>query len=584
MVAGHLVMAGYLVDTDPQIAYEHAKAAERRAWRMDIVREAKALTAYAAGEYAEALREVRTVRRLSGLNVLISVEADCERGLGRPEKALEVIAQADLEGQDPAELAEIAIVASSARADLGEHEVGLSLIEEALEKADTEDDYVMARLLTVKVDRLRELGREEEADALEEEIPELPEEVDVFDIEAAIDEEDEGNPTPLKRSAQALSEAYEVALLDLDGVVYMGTERIENAKEGFDEAIQAGMTPCFVTNNAARPPQAVVEKLGDMGIEAKVEQVITAAQDAAQTLSEKIDAGSKVLAIGGPGVTAALEEFGLVPVTSAQDEPAAVMQGLGFDVSWKELTEAAYAVNAGALYVATNMDPRLPTERGFGVGNGSLVQAVVNATGVKPLACGKPLAQIYSRAVAKVGGGDALGVGDQLSTDIAGALAAGIPSLHVLTGVSDARDVILAVPSMRPTYVGIDMTDLNREAPRPTPEDKGGWWNCEGARARIHTEDIEIDGLGILEDGTEISLDEYRAIIAAAWDAADKGRRINCPQLTVVREVERQVPQEELEEETPDEASSDDLREESQDDLHESPEITEESDETPQES
>src|SRR5690625_4047481 len=86
-VARHLVMAGRLVDVDPEVAYEHAREAMRSAGRVDIVREAVALTAYATGRYAEALREVRTVRRLSGIDAHPAIEADCERGLGRPERA-----------------------------------------------------------------------------------------------------------------------------------------------------------------------------------------------------------------------------------------------------------------------------------------------------------------------------------------------------------------------------------------------------------------------------------------------------------------------------------------------------------------
>lgn len=129
-VGAHLVMAGRLLDDDPEAAYQHAQAAVRRAGRVDVVREAAALAAYATGRYAEALRELRTVRRLSGVDAHRAIEADCERGLGRPERALALVAEApaDLEVEDRVELA---IVASGARLDLGEPEAALSVLERA---------------------------------------------------------------------------------------------------------------------------------------------------------------------------------------------------------------------------------------------------------------------------------------------------------------------------------------------------------------------------------------------------------------------------------------------------------------------
>lgn len=130
LVARHLVMAGRLLEEDPERAYEHAQAAVRRAGRVDVVREAAALTAYATGRYAEALRELRTVRRLSGADEHRAIEADCERGLGRPDRALALVAAAPA-GLSPDEHAELAIVAAGARADLGEHEAALSVLERA---------------------------------------------------------------------------------------------------------------------------------------------------------------------------------------------------------------------------------------------------------------------------------------------------------------------------------------------------------------------------------------------------------------------------------------------------------------------
>lgn len=157
-VAQHLVMAGRLIDDDPELAYEHAQAAARRAGRVDVVREAAALTAYATGRYGEALREFRTVRRLAGMDAHRALEADCERGLGRPDRALALIAEArtDLSVEERAELA---IVESGARSDLGEHEAALSVLER-IEVKGLEPETI-ERIDAVHHDVLVALGRAE---------------------------------------------------------------------------------------------------------------------------------------------------------------------------------------------------------------------------------------------------------------------------------------------------------------------------------------------------------------------------------------------------------------------------------------
>ena len=133
--------------------------------RVDVVRETTALTAYASGRYEEALREVRAVRRMRGDDSLRAVEADCERGLGHPDKAVDIIDQTQTQGMDLAEQVELVLVSSGARADLGQNEVGLLIVDDALAQLPADTDVeLIRRLMFVKVDRLRELGRTEEAD------------------------------------------------------------------------------------------------------------------------------------------------------------------------------------------------------------------------------------------------------------------------------------------------------------------------------------------------------------------------------------------------------------------------------------
>lgn len=182
-VARHLVAAGRLIDTDPERAYEHAQAAVRRAGRVDVVREAAGLTAYATGRYAEALRELRTVRRLSGLDVHRAVEADCERGLGRPERALALARGPEVRTLPPEVQVELALVVSGARLDLDEPEAALLALEAPVVAAAL-DPEVRSRIAEARATVLESLGRSEEAQAERRQGGDAPEpEVVVFDLE-----------------------------------------------------------------------------------------------------------------------------------------------------------------------------------------------------------------------------------------------------------------------------------------------------------------------------------------------------------------------------------------------------------------
>ena len=128
-VSRHLVMAGRLLDEDPELAYRHAIAARDRAGRVAAVREAAGIAAYVTGRYAEALAELRAARRMSGDQATLPMMADCERGLGRPEKALELAGSPDVAKLDAAGRAEMLIVASGARRDMGQPEAAVLLLQ-----------------------------------------------------------------------------------------------------------------------------------------------------------------------------------------------------------------------------------------------------------------------------------------------------------------------------------------------------------------------------------------------------------------------------------------------------------------------
>lgn len=161
-VARLLVAASEAIDDDPAEALEFARAAKRRAARVAPVREALAWTAYAAGEYAEALGEFRAVRRMTGDDTYVPVMADCERGLGRPRKALDLLGEVDLSKEDPATRAEARIVAAGARRDLGSPEAALVLLQVPALKSASTADWV-GRLRYAYADCLAELGRDDEA-------------------------------------------------------------------------------------------------------------------------------------------------------------------------------------------------------------------------------------------------------------------------------------------------------------------------------------------------------------------------------------------------------------------------------------
>ena len=536
IVARHLVMAGQLIDLDPEAAYQHAQAAVSRAGRVDVVREAAALTAYASGRYEEALREVRAVRRMRGDSSLRAVEADAERGLGHPEKAVEIIDATDASSLDLAEQVELVLVSSGARADLGQSDVGLVIVDDALAALPSSvDDELRRRLMEVKAERLTELGRDDEAGEVIAAMPVIAEDAEIIDVALYQDADVDGKRSPLRGTGNALAEDYDCALLDLDGTAWSGDERIEHAAASVIEARGLGMASAFVTNNAMRTPAQVTDKLNSMDFEATADMVMTSAMDIAAIMAEELAEGSKVLVIGGAGLRLALEERGFVLVDSADDEPAAVVQGLDKQVNWALLSEGAFAIERGAAFYASNLDATLPVERGQALGNGSLVRAIQHATRKRPTAGGKPEPGIYRRASELVGARNPLAVGDRLETDIMGAVAAGVPAMHVLTGVHMARDVIRAPRGQRPSYLAIDMRGLLEAHPAPKHH-RDGTWTCGLSQvAKVERSGVlTLDDVELTEPVT-ITIDSYRALAAAAWEYADAaGSAPSCPEITVV--------------------------------------------------
>ncbi|MCW2756079.1 MAG: family hydrolase [Marmoricola sp.] len=300
-----------------------------------------------------------------------------------------------------------------------------------------------------------------------------------------------------------LADSYDLAVLDLDGVVYIGASAVDGAVDALAAARAAGMHLAFVTNNAARSPQDVAAHLTRLGIHADPADVVTSAQAAARLVADEVPAGSAVYVIGGPGLHDALRERGLVPVTDLSTDAVAVVQGYGPDMPWHQVIDGALLVKRGLPWVATNTDLTVPTPHGPGPGNGTLVDLVSTFAGREPRVAGKPQPPLYEETLARVGGVRPLVVGDRLDTDIDGAHAVGWDSVLVMSGVTTLPDLASLPAPGRPTYVGADVGIL-------TALGDGGWTGA------VRENQLVIHGSGDLHGW-------WQAAASALWDHLDSG-------------------------------------------------------------
>ena len=313
------------------------------------------------------------------------------------------------------------------------------------------------------------------------------------------------SPAPVKE--------FDVALLDLDGVVYVGHNAVPHAVASLAESHALGMGLAYVTNNASRPPSVVAEHLRELGIPAGDSDVVTSAQAGARVMAGLLPAGSPVLAVGGAGVDAALTERGLVPVRSRAQGPMGVMQGFGKETSWTHLADAAFVLATGVPWVATNMDVTIPTPDGNAPGNGAFVAVLMTATGRTPDAiAGKPERPLVEESILRTGAQRPVMVGDRLDTDIEAATRAGIPSLLVLTGVTHAEDLLAAPPQWRPDLLSADLRGLLAEHPEVlTSHDVAV---CRSARAYLDHGTLVLEG----PDETLADVEDlWRVAATLAW-------------------------------------------------------------------
>ncbi|MGB4135475.1 MAG: HAD-IIA family hydrolase [Microbacterium sp.] len=305
----------------------------------------------------------------------------------------------------------------------------------------------------------------------------------------------------------------DAVLADLDGVVYAGPGPLPHAIDNLNRAAE-NVRLGYITNNASRTDASVAEHLRELGLDVRAEDVVTSPQAAMRLLTGMVPAPATILIVGGEGLVVEAEKAGYTVTRSAEDTPAAVVQGFAPDVAWTDLAEAAFALKlpedeGGIPWIATNTDWTIPRERGVAPGNGTLVSAVHTAIGRLSTVAGKPERPIFDEALDRFGAQNALFIGDRLDTDIMGAQRAGIDSALVLTGIDRPKHVLAAPQGSRPTYILSDLRELHEPYPRVT--EQNGAFTVNGATVRITGAEVQI-----LSEGTS-QIDLLRAGAAAIW-------------------------------------------------------------------
>ena len=308
-----------------------------------------------------------------------------------------------------------------------------------------------------------------------------------------------------------LIDSFDSLLLDLDGVVYRGKKAIAGAVESITKTQQLGKSVGYITNNASRTPSQIAMQLREFGISIEDHQIIGSARAAAKLLAGKIPSGSKVLVVGGEGLRTEVEALGFSLVASSEELPSAVIQGFSPEVGWKDLAEAAFAIQNGAIWIATNQDWTLPLEKGIAPGNGTFVGAVHTAVGILPEFAGKPFRPIFDSALSELGFQKPLVIGDRLDTDIKGAVGAGLESAAVLTGIVGNKELLGAKSDERPTYILTDLSELFSDYPKP-----------KRTKSSVSFGQSEVEMIGdrlMISAGNPSAVDTIRAATDLVWSS-----------------------------------------------------------------
>ena len=242
--------------------------------------------------------------------------------------------------------------------------------------------------------------------------------------------------------------AYDHILLDLDGCVWVGDEATPGAVEAIAALRQARKRLAFITNNSRQAGEDFVRKLWGLGIQASLEEVVTAGGAVQHVLAERFDGGSAVV-IGAPALQRHVADAGLriVNGTDFVARAAVVVVGLDYDFRYADLRDAVLAIHGGATLIATNRDATMPMPEGPWPGSGATAEIV-----------GKPEPQLFLTALDRLGPGRTVMIGDRVESDLVGAAAAGIDAAIVLTGASSESEALAADPA--PVAIGATLAEL----------------------------------------------------------------------------------------------------------------------------
>ena len=241
---------------------------------------------------------------------------------------------------------------------------------------------------------------------------------------------------------------YDAYLIDLDGTMYRGAEKIEEAVHFANYLVEQEIPHLYVTNNSTKTAGEVAEHLRSFGVKATEDHILTTAMATSQYLYER-KPHAKVYVIGEDGLKKALIEKGF---TITEEDPEIVIVGLDRQVTYEKLCIACLAVRNGALFISTNGDIALPTERGMQPGNGSITSVVTVSTQTEPIFIGKPETIMMEQALQLLNmkKEQAVMVGDFYETDILAGIRSGVDTLLVHTGVTSKED--LQTKEIQPTY------------------------------------------------------------------------------------------------------------------------------------
>ncbi|MFN2125060.1 MAG: HAD-IIA family hydrolase [Candidatus Promineifilaceae bacterium] len=259
-------------------------------------------------------------------------------------------------------------------------------------------------------------------------------------------------------------------VLDMDGVLWHGETPVPGLVQFFETLDQVGIGYVLATNNATKTVNQYTDKLKRFGVDIAPERILTSAEITGDHLQSHYPLGSAVYVIGDKGLFQAMETRGFEIITPDEvykgARPSLVVLGFTADAVYNQLAMAALLVENGAAFVGTNPDPSLPTELGPLPGAGALLAVISTSTGVQPQIIGKPQPIMFEHALKRLNSqkSNTAMVGDRLSTDIAGAKAAGLWAILVLSGIAETENIQQA--EYEPDFVFTDITELGVELQR----------------------------------------------------------------------------------------------------------------------